>query len=118
MSTWPTTLSVDKQHSTYSSALVAWGVAHLLADVLERIHLPVHITLRDVGSCFQIQTPTSFVLSDVPFVPLLRQIRTQKQSVGLQDDAYDYEGYREQEQRLFDALASLKKEGTTLAQLP
>lgn len=120
MSTWPTTLFVDKQQSTYSSALIAWGIARLLADLYERMHfLPVPpITLRDIGSCFQIKTPTGFVLSDVPFVPLLRQIRTKKQSVELQDDAYDYEEYREQEQRYFNALASLKKEGTILAKLP
>ncbi|GHO88882.1 hypothetical protein [Dictyobacter formicarum] len=119
MSTWPITLSVDKQQSTYSSALITWGIARLLADLFE--YIPVNdkrITICDIGSCFHIRISTGFTLSDVPFIPLLRQIRTQKQSAGLQEDAYDYERYRMQEQRHFDALASLKKEGITLAQLP
>ncbi len=59
MSTWPTILFVDKQQSTYSSALIAWGIARLLADLFEHLHLSdkdKDITVCDMGSCFQVQT--------------------------------------------------------------
>ena len=118
MSIWPNSLYVDKQQSTFSSALVAWGIARLLADLLERMNPPVSVRLRDFESCFQISTPSSFTLSQAPFVRLLRQIRTEKQFAGLSEDAYDYEAYRKQEQSYFAALESLRKEGTTLALLP
>lgn len=118
MSTWPTTLYVDKQQSTFSSALVAWGLARLLADLLEQMNMPLRVTLCDLGSCFQISTPSSFTLSQAPYVRLLRQIRTDKQFTGLLEDAYDYEAYRKEEQSYFATLASLRKEGTALALLP
>ncbi len=118
MSIWPSSLYVDKQQSTFSSVLVAWGIARLLADLLERMNIPVSVRLCDLESCFQISTPSSFTLSQAPFVRLIRQIRTEKQFAGLSEDAYDYEAYRKQEQSYFAALESLRKEGTTLALLP
>ena len=82
MSIWPTTLSVDKQQSTYASALIAWGIARLLDDLL--VHVSAQdksITIFDAGSCFQIRIASSFPLAAVPFVPLLHPIRTLKQAV-------------------------------------
>jgi hypothetical protein len=118
MSIWPTTLYVDKQQSTFSAALLTWGIARLLADLLEQMNMPLNITLQDGGSYFQISTSSSFVLSQAPFALLLRQIRTEKQFAGLAENAYDYEAYRRKEQTYFASLESLRKEGLSLALLP
>jgi hypothetical protein len=118
MSIWPTKLYVDKQPPTFSSALVAWGLARLLDDILEQLDLKTQVNLSDQGTCFCIATSATFDISEVAFVRLLRQIRTARQSTGLTDDAYDYEELRQRERDYFAALENLRKEGITLAQLP
>src|SRR6266699_1949271 len=118
MPIWPIKLYVDKQQPAFSSALVAWGLAHLLHNLLEQLDLEAPVTLSDQGTCFCIATSASFDTSEVPYVRLLRQIRTAKQRTGLADDAYDYEQFRQRERDYFAALENLRKEGTSLAQLP
>jgi hypothetical protein len=118
MPTWPTKLYVDKQQPAFSSALVAWGLAHLLHDLLAQLDLEAPVTLSNQGTCFCIATSASFDISEVPYVRLLRQIRTAKQRTGLADDAYDYEQFRQRERDYFTALENLRKEGTSPAQLP
>src|ERR1051326_3179775 len=97
MPIWPTKLYVDKQQPTFSSALVAWGLAHLLHNLLDQLELESQITLSDQGAYFCVATSASFDISEAPYVRLLRQIRTAKQVTGLADDAYDYEQFRQRE---------------------
>ncbi len=118
MPTWPTKLYVDKQQPVFSSALVAWGLARLIHDLLEQLDLEAQVILSNQGACFCVATPANFDLSEVPYVRLLRQIRTAKQVTGLADDAYDYEQFRQRERDYFAAVENLRKEGTSLAQLP
>lgn len=118
MSTWPTTLYVDKQQSAFTSALIVWGLASLIHDILKDLGMQPKVTLCDQGTCFRISIPSGFDLSQVHFVRLLRQIRTAKQYEGLEDDAYDYESLRQRERDYFAALEGLHKEGKSLAQLP
>jgi len=111
-------LYVDKRQPVFSSTLIAWGLARLLHDLLERLGMQAKVTLSDQGSYFCIVIPSSFALSEAPYIRLLRQIRTAKQYEGLADDAFDYEDFRERERNYFAALESLRKEGTSLVQLP
>jgi len=111
-------LYVDKLQPVFSSALVAWGLARLLHDLVEQLYLEAQITLSDQGAYFLIAASSSFDISEVSYVRLLRQIRTARQSTGLADDAYDYEKFRQRERDYFAAIENLRKEGTSLAQLP
>ena len=104
MPTWPTKLYVDKQPPAFSSALVAWGLARLLHDMLEQLDLKTLVNLSDQGTCFCIATSANFDISGVSFVRLLRQIRTARQTTGLASDAYDYEQVRQRERDYFAAL--------------
>ncbi|HJT56234.1 MAG TPA: hypothetical protein VJ761_07055, partial [Ktedonobacteraceae bacterium] len=117
MAIWPTKLYVDKQPPAFSSALVTWGIAHLLYDILEQLDLKTQVNLSDQGTCFCVAISTSFDTSVVSYVRLLRQIRTAKQATGLADDAYDYEQFRQREGDYFAALESLRKEGSSLAKI-
>jgi hypothetical protein len=118
MSTWPTTLYVDKRQPVFSSALVAWGLARLVHGILDRPEMQTRVTLSDQGSYFCVAIPSQFALSEAPYIRLLRQIRTTKQYEGLADDAFDYEELRQRERDYFAARESLRKEGTSLTQLP
>ncbi len=118
MSTWPTTLYVDKRQPVFSSALIAWGLARLVHNILEQLGMQERVTLSDQGSCFCIAIPSQFDLSEVLYIRLLRQIRTAKQYEGLADDAFDYEKLRQRERDYFAAIESLRKEGKSLAKLP
>src|SRR5215467_9286753 len=110
MSIWPTMLYVDKRQSVYSSALIAWGIARLLHDLLERLGMQARVTLSDQGSYFCIVISSSFALSEAPYIRLLRQIRTAKHYEGLADDAFDYEEFRQRDRDYFAALESLHNE--------
>ncbi len=94
MSTWPTALYVDKRQPVYSSALITWGIARFLHDILEQLEMQTRVTLIDRGSYFCIAIPSHFALSEAPYIRLLRQIRTAKHYEGLADDAFDYEEFR------------------------
>jgi hypothetical protein len=118
MSLWPTTLYVDKRQLVFSSALVAWGLARLVHDILDRPEMQARVTLSDQGSYFCIAIPSQFALSEAPYIRLLRQIRTAKHYEGLADDAFDYEVFRQRERDYFAALENLRKDGTSLTQLP
>src|SRR5215472_10553491 len=118
MSLWPTTLYVDKRQPVFSSALIAWGLAHLVYDILEQLGMQTRVTLSDQGSYFCIVIPSHFALSEAAYIRLLRQIRTAKHYEGLANDAFDYEEFRLRERDYFAALESLRKEGTSLAKLP
>jgi hypothetical protein len=117
MPTWSTKLYVDKQQPVFSSALVAWGLARLIQDLLEQLGLEAQVILSNQGTCFCVATSANFDISEVPYVRLLRQIRTAKQATGLADDAYDYEQFRRRERDYFSAIENLRKEGTSLAKL-
>jgi hypothetical protein len=117
MPMWPTQLYVDKQQPVFSSALVSWGIAQLLYDILDQLDLQTQVNLSDQNTCFCISIPTSFDMSEVSYVRLLRQIRTAKQAIGLADDAYDYEQLRQRERDFFAALENLRKEGISLAKI-
>src|SRR5436305_4858782 len=88
MPTWPTKLYVDKQQPVFSSALVVWGLARLIHDLLEQLDLEAQVILSNQGACFCVATSVNFDISEVSYVRLLRQIRTAKQVTGLTDDAY------------------------------
>lgn len=120
MSTWPSLLRVDKQQPVFSSALVAWGLARLLHDLIEQPNgqTETGVTLSDQGSYFLITSSCRFDTDDAGYMRLLRQIRTAKQSAGLSDVAYDYEEFRQRDRNYFAAVENLRKEGIPLAKLP